>query len=233
MKNNTTRSDKRGGWVHLRKTRNKLIKRTFITPLGTISCELNSNFKLAELQSSGNYKNGVYKKFKTSAYDIELVEFQVKQPFSSGETITDSKCWIWRIEKIKKIAENLELKVSISDFPKNSEFDFASGENLDAFEISNNEWKLHIGTEDGFILNHRAENNDWFPKRLLNTNKDWQEITELKESSIRTKVPELDVGEKIHLQYLSAFDKQNTETINTWVAVDEYKSELEKWIGIK
>ncbi|GAB5564112.1 MAG: hypothetical protein Wins2KO_11750 [Winogradskyella sp.] len=210
-----------------------MIKRTFNTPLGTVSCELNTNFTHTELQNSGTYENGIFEKFKTSAHNIELIEFKVKQPFYNGETITDSKCWIWRIEKVKDIAENLELKVCISDFSKNSEFDFASGENLDAFEISNNEWKLHIGMEDGFILNRRAENNDWFPKRLLNTNKDWQEITVLKESSIRTKVPELEVGEKIHLQYLSAFDKQNTETINTWVAVDEYKSELEKWIGIK
>ena len=219
--------------MHLRKTRNTLIKRTFITPLGTISCELNSNFKFVELQNSGTYINGIFERYKTKGHDIELVEFKVKNPFYNGETITDSKCWIWRIWKVNEISENLELKVSVADSPKNSEFDFATGENLDAFEITNNEWKLHIGTEDGFILNRRSENNDWFPKRLINTDKDWQTITELKESSIRTKIPELKVGEKIHLQYLTAFDKQNIETINTWVAVDEHKSELEKWIGIK
>ncbi|MGJ8551297.1 hypothetical protein [Winogradskyella wichelsiae] len=213
--------------------RNTLINRTFNTPLGVISCDLNSNFTFIELQNSGSYKNGTYIKFKTSAHDIELIEFKVKQPCYNGETIEDSKCWIWRIEKVKEISENLELKVSITDFPKNSEFDFASGENLDAFEITNDEWKLHIGTEDGEILNYRAENNDWFPARLLNTKNHWQEITELNKSSIQTNVPELKIGEKIHLQYLTAFDKQNTETINTWVAVDEHKSELEKWIGIK
>ena len=219
--------------MHLRKTINTLKNRTFNTPLGIISCDLNSNRKSIELQNSGKYENGTFEKFKTSAHDIELIEFKVKQPFHNGETIKDSKCWIWRIEKIKEISENLELKVTITDFPENSEFDFASGENLDAFVIENPEWKLHVGTEDGFILNRRAENDDWFPKRLMNTKKDWQEITELNESSIRTKVPELKVGEKIHLQYLTAFDKQNTETINTWVAVDENKSELEKWIGIE
>ena len=207
--------------------------RTFNTPLGIISCDLHSNRKSIELQNSGTYENGTFERFKTSAHDIELIEFKVKQPFHNGETIKDSKCWIWRIEKIKEISENLELKVTITDFPKNSEFDFASGENLDAFAIENSKWKLHIGTEDGFILNRRAENDDWFPKRLMKTKKDWQEITELNVSSIRTKVPELKVGEKIHLQYLTAFDEQNTETINTWVAVDEHKSELEKWIGIE
>ena len=210
-----------------------MIKRIFITPLGIISCELNSNFTFVELHNSGNYENGTYERFKTSAHDIELIEFKIKQPFYNGETIMDSKCWIWRIEKVKNISENLDIKINILNFPKNSEFDFASGENLDAFEVGNLEWKLHIGTEDGFILNSRAENNDWFPKRLMNIEKDWQEITKLGNSSIQTKVPKLKTGEKIHLQYLTAFDKQNIKTINTWVAVDESKSELEKWVGIK
>ncbi|GAB5564259.1 MAG: hypothetical protein Wins2KO_13220 [Winogradskyella sp.] len=217
----------------MKKTRNTLIKRTFDTPLGTVSCELNSNFTYAELQNSGAYENGIFERFKTAAYDIELIEFKVKQPFYNGETITDSKCWIWRIKKVKDITENLKIKVLISDYPKNAEFDFATGENLDAFEITNDEWKLHIGTEDGEILNYGAENEDWFPTRLLNTKNHCQEITELNKSSIKTNVPELKIGEKIHLQYLTAFDKQNVETINTWVAVDEHKSELEKWIGIE
>ncbi len=218
---------------HLIKTRKTLKNKTFNTPLGIISCDLKSNRNYIELLDSGTYKNGAFEKFKTSAYDIELIEFKVKQPFYNRETIKDSKCWIWKIEKVREEPENLELKVTITDFPENSEFDFASGENLDTFVIENAEWKLHIGTEDGFTLNRRAENDDWFPKRLTNKKKDWQEITELKESSIQTKVPELKIGEKIHLQYLTAFDKQNTETINTWVAVDENKSELEEWIGIE
>lgn len=186
-----------------------------------------------ETQNSGHYENGIYEKFKTSAYDIELIEFKVKQPNYIGETVSDSKCWIWRIKKVKDIFENLGIKVSISDYPKNAEFDFATGENLDAFEITNDQWKLHIGTEDGEILNYRAESDDWFPIRLKNTENCYQEITELNKSSMQTEIPDLRVDEKIHLQYLTAFDKQNTETINTWVAVDENKSELERWIGIK
>ena len=212
--------------------KNTLTNRTFKTPLGTISCALKSNFSFIETQNAGHYKNGTYEKFKTSAFDIELIEFKIKQPNYLGETISDSKCWIWRITKVKNIFENLEIKVSVSNYPKNAEFNFATGENLDAFEIKNDQWKLHIGTEDGEVLNYRAENNDWFPTRLLNTKNHWQDITELNKSSIQTNVPELKTGEKIHLQYLMAFDKQNSEAINTWIAVDEHKSELEKWIGI-
>lgn len=211
----------------------ELINRKFKTPLGIISCVLESNFSFVESLNSGNYKNGIYERFRTSAHDLELVEFKIKQPFYNGETVADSKCWIWRIKKVNEITENLEIKVSITDFSIDSGFDFACGENLDAYEITNNEWKMHIGTEDGEILNYRAEKDDWFPIRLLNTKNHWQEITKLNKSSIRTNVPELKIGEKIHLQYLTAYDKHNTETINTWVAVDEHKSALEKWIGMK
>lgn len=123
--------------VHLRKTRNTLVKSTFKTPLGTVSCELNSNFTLTKLHISGSYENGIYERFKTCAHDIDLVEFQIKQPFYNGETITDSKCWICRIKRVKEISENLKLKVFITVFPKDAEFKFASGENLDAYDITN------------------------------------------------------------------------------------------------
>ena len=116
--------------------RNTLIKRTFNTPLGIISCELNSNFKHIKSNKTGTYEKGIYEIFQTSAHNIELIEFKVKQPFNSRETIMDSKCWIWRIEKVKEIPEIFEIKVGIMDFLKNSEFDFASGENLDAFGVT-------------------------------------------------------------------------------------------------
>ncbi len=213
--------------------KNTLTKRTFKTPLAAISCALKSNFSFIETQNAGHYENGIYEKFKPSAVDIDLIQFKVKQPNYLGETMSDSKCWIWRITKVKNIFENLEIKVSVSNYLKNVEFDFANGENLDAFEINNDQWKLHLRTEDGEILNNRAENTDWFPTRLLNTKKHWQEIIDLNESSIQTNVPELKTGEKIHLQYLSAYQNYNTKIITTWLAVNENTSELEKWIGIK
>ena len=47
-----------------------------------------------------------------------------------------------------------------------------------------------------------------------------------------TEIPELHVGEQIHIQYLSAYDKKNPESVNTWLAVDEFKRKLENWIGV-
>ena len=56
----------------------------------------------------------------------------------------------------------------LKDTVENVDFDVATGEHLDAIEASNNDWILHIGTEDGEVLNFRAGENDWFPNRLQN-----------------------------------------------------------------
>ena len=47
-----------------------------------------------------------------------------------------------------------------------------------------------------------------------------------------TKIPDLKKGEKIHIQYLAAYDKNDLQKVNTWLAVDELKIKLEKWTGI-
>ncbi|MBP0905502.1 hypothetical protein ACFSKN_17130 [Mariniflexile gromovii] len=74
--------------------KNTLTNRTFKTPLEIISCALKSNFSFIETHNARRYENGTYEKFKTSAFDIELIEFKIKQPNYLGETISDSKCWI-------------------------------------------------------------------------------------------------------------------------------------------
>lgn len=103
---------------------------------------------------------------------------------------------------------------------------------MDAIEIYNESWKMHIGTEDGLMLNSRAEKNNGFPKRLMSKENDWVNITEMKESSILITIPEIEINEKIHLQILMAYDRQNRESVNTWLAVDQNKYSLEEWIGI-
>lgn len=101
-----------------------------------------------------------------------------------------------------------------------------------ATQADNNDWTLHIGTEDGEILNSRAENDDWFPSRLKNKVDFYQSISEMKQNGFVTKIPDLNKGEKIHIQYLTAYDKKDEQKVNTWLAVDEFKRKLENWIGI-
>ena len=112
------------------------------------------------------------------------------------------------------------------------ELDTACGESLDAIEVFNENWSLHIGTEDGEVLNYRAKNEDDFPARLENKVDFYNSITKLQEDGVKTTIPKLNKDEIIHLQYLTAYDKRNEEKLNSWLAVDQDKRRLENWIGI-
>ena len=211
---------------------NPIINRTFKTPIGQVACQLTGDFSDIEKIGTKNYENGSSVSYCTSGHRIELIEFKIKQPLYNGETVKDSNGWIWRIEKIHDFNEKLKLSSVLTDYPDNLFFDTASGEHLDAIEASDEEWTLHIGTEDGEILNSRAKSNDWFPQRLENKVDFYQSITKMLKEGFETEIPELRVGEQIHIQFLCAYDKKNPESVNTWLAVDEFKRKLENWIGI-
>ena len=105
---------------------------------------------------------------------------------------------------------------------------------MDAIEASTADWVLHIGTEDGEVMNFRAKNSDWFPERLQNKVDFYQSITKMERNGFTTNIPDLRLNEKLHIQYICAYDK-NSEDIDkssTWFAVDELKRELESWISI-
>ena len=211
---------------------NPIINRTFKTPLGQVVCGLTTGSSDIETIGTKEYENGKSVSYKSSGNRIELIEFKIKQPLYNGETVKDSIGWIWRIEKIHESNEKLKLNCALTDYADNVDFDTATGEHLDAIEASDNEWTLHIGTEDGEILNSRAESNDWFPERLRDKVDFYQSITKMLKVGFETEIPELRIREQIHIQYLSAYDKKNQESVNTWLAVDEFKRKLENWIGI-
>lgn len=211
---------------------NLLINRIFDTPLGQVFCGLTTDS--SDIQNIGvkEYENGQSVSYKFGGYIVELVEFKIRLPLYNGETVKDSQGWIWRIEKIKDSSDNLILSCVLKDYSEKVNFDTASGENLDAIEASNNAWVLHIGSEDGEILNSRAQLNDWFPNRLKDKVDFEHSITTILKDGLETEIPTLQTGEQIHIQFLIAYDKKSSESVNTWLAVEEYKRNLENWIGI-
>jgi len=81
-------------------------------------------------------------------------------------------------------------------------------------------------------MNSRAEMNDWFPARLKNMVDFYQSITKMKKEGFETVIPGLKIGETLHIHFLTAYDKANSDSVNSWLAVDESKRKLENWIGI-
>lgn len=203
----------------------------FKTPLGIVR----SGFSASGINScieTKRYKNGSSEIFETEGHKIEIISFKISVPLYNGDTLTDSFGWIFRIEKMAELEEKIETYCLIDRSNDEIIFDTAAGEHLDAIKAENNEWVLHIGTEDGEILNSRAQNDDWFPLRLKNKVDFYQSITVMKQNGFTTKIPALNQGEQMHIQYLTAYDKKNEHKVNTWLAVDEFKRKLENWIGL-
>jgi hypothetical protein len=146
---------------------------------------------------------------------------------------TDCQGWLWRISKEKSANEKIELQCKRTDFPAGIELGgYDCGEHLDAIAFNNNNWKLHIGTEDGEVLQQRALDDDWMPTRYSDELGFYHSFTSIESNGLITKVPELIEGERIHFHYITAYDKYRSDTANTWLAVDESKRRLENWIGI-
>ena len=213
--------------------KHRLIDKKYKTPLGTVNCGLTSDKSIINMIKNRTYKNGQSEIYQTFDFQIELIEFKIKTPLYNGDTLTNSKGWIWRIIKQRSNLEHLKFDCKLNDPVRDIEYDVATGEHLDAIEARNNDWVLHIGTEDGEIMNSRANKNDWFPIRLKNKIDLFQPITKMNENGLVTKLPGLRIGERLHIQYICAYDKTSIDInkVNTWLAVDKLKRELENWIG--
>lgn len=213
------------------KKRTNNIRQEFKTPLGLVRCGLICIGTVSIIETK-KYENGSSEIFKTDGHKIEIVSFKIKEPLYNGDTLTDSFGWIFRIEKTADIDEKVETYCLLDKINDEIVFDIVTGEHLDAIQAESNEWTLNIGTEDSEILKSRAENDDWFPPRLKSKVDSYQSITEMKQNGFITIIPFLNKGEKIHIQYLTAYDKRDDQTVNTWLAVDLFKGNLENWIGL-
>lgn len=211
--------------------RTSSINQEFNTPLGGVRCGFSCDSKV-QMKERRNYENGISEVFKTEAHQIEIVSFKINFISHNGASLTDSSGWIFKIEKNTDLEESLETYCLIDNVNVEVEFDYAGGEHLDAIKAENDEWALHIGTEDGDALHSRAQNNDWFPRRIQNMVDNYKSITEMKQNGFVTKIPHLKQGEKIHIQYLTAYDKKDDQQVNTWLAVEQPKMTLENWIGM-
>lgn len=207
------------------------IEKEFKTPLGIVRCGLTCDGIDSSIETK-KYENGSSEIYTTQGHKIEMVSFKLRVPLYNGNSLTDSFGWIFRIEKTTDPNEKIETYCLIDKINDEVTFDTATGEHLDAIQANSKDWTLHIGTEDGEILNSRAENDDWFPPRLKNKVDFYKSITEMKQNGFVTKIPNLNKGEKIHIHYLTAYDKKDEQKVNTWLAVDEFKRKLENWIGI-
>ena len=202
-----------------------ILKDTFETNLGEIELSINSEYKVQYLVNNNL-------KVETENHKIEVVVIDLKKlELPKDMKIENSKGWRIYIEKKSEKSEKIIVICKLLNKNAENTWDYDSGENLDAVEIENGKELLHIGTEDGEAMKWRAENNDWFPNRLKNEINLEKPLTNYIDFGFESKIPNLEINEKIYLHFLIATrktKKNDNENISTWIAVDRNKNELDE-----
>jgi hypothetical protein len=204
----------------------------FETPLGKVTCGMKTSEGYCDIIAETSYEHGHSQTIVTRSHNIEFITFKLKLPLYNSEMVADSMGWLWRISKCSPHDESIQLHCLLNDYKDNTEFGISPGEHLDAVEVNDKHWVLHIGTEDGEIMHERALQGDGMPLRFKDDLSFHLSFHKLVHNGFTTAIPKLNQGENIHFHYLSAFDKRNRESVNTWLAVDSFKRQLENWIGI-
>jgi hypothetical protein len=238
--------EKNVNFDHNNKLINSLLSDNYKTKIGTIGTwiksDTNSQIHINEDNSS-----------TTDSHKITLQSFELPNEFQYYSSSPSKKVesligWRWFIEKISDTDEQLNIFCQLINPQVGVSCDPNSGEALDAVEIENEIYHLHIGTEDGEVLQSRAKVNDLMPKRFYNLlGSHWHEdekfwsyysFIEYIDFGFKINIPILFTGEKIYFHFLVATnpikaseeDPRYTD-ISTWLAVDCSKGYLDEYLN--
>ena len=208
--------------------------RTYKSELGEIELTISSKtYKfIYTIQEIGKIKE-VTLKYEDGL--IKVREFKLPNPIYNGDTIRNSVGWSIQIESLKQNKEQLIFQCRFKESIKG---DMATGEHLDALQfIKNNNYDLHIGTEDADSFMWRAHIENCLPKRffklLRNKYQDYADkhFTEYLENGFETKLPILLKKEVVKFHFLIAESElPNENDVRTWLAVEKRIEEVEQII---
>ncbi|GAB3929404.1 hypothetical protein GCM10028827_23530 [Mucilaginibacter myungsuensis] len=174
-----------------------------VTPLGEVKCGLNGNPSSCEISEQVKYENGFSTIMVMPNYEVELISFQPPCDRPQSQYVTMSTGWLWRIQKLTDAVDPIELYCRFT--PKRNQeivYDTACVESLDAVEIYDKDWRIHIGTEDGEALHYRALKNDGFPSRLNDIVSVDRSIVIRNQFGFNSFLPHLNKGEHLHMHLL-------------------------------
>lgn len=222
---------------------NILLSNNFETKLGTIETWIENNLDDSNTINKNNLLN-------TASHKIILQSFQLPNEFQSNSYSPPKKVesligWRWFVEKINDADEQLSIFCQLINPQADVSCNPDSGEALDAVEIENKTYHLHIGTEDSEILRFRANFNDLMPKRFENllglrcdeNSCSEYSFTEYIDFGFKTNIPKLLKGENIYFHFLVAtnpikpsLENSKYSDVLTWLAVDHSKKYLDKYL---
>lgn len=104
-----------------------------------------------------------------------------------------------------------------------------TGENLEAVEYENEQYRLHIGTQEEPLIMGKRNQGDMIPKSLaLNSAFEKYSFVLHSDQGIEVSMTEIDSHQICQVHFLIAWKRKIEEDISTWLAVDQPTKEILK-----
>ncbi|PWW45496.1 MULTISPECIES: hypothetical protein [Paenibacillus] len=210
---------------------NDLVKPSIYTPLGTIefSLAVTSECYLPTHGSQLKHGGSLYQYYYDS-FNCELVLCNLNHNLSSYQEVDE--CW----GAVFRIRPNTHYRISKCSFSAlwkagYSWEDYGSdtGENLEAVEYANEQYRLHIGTQEEPLIMGKRNQGDMSPKSLdLDSDSEKYSFVLHSDQGIEVPVIQMDSHEICQVHFLIAWKRKIEEDISTWLAVDQPTKEILK-----
>ncbi|MCP1183709.1 hypothetical protein [Paenibacillus sp. 1781tsa1] len=193
------------------------------TPLGTIEFLLSvSNECYFPTDCFRLKQGGFFYQYQYESFDCELVICKPKLDFASQQAVEE--CW----GAVFRIKPNINYSISTCRFSAFwqegynwEDYGSNTGEDLEAIEYENENYRLHLGTQDAPLLIARRDQGDMIPKSLcLNTDFEKYGFIISSDKGIEVPMTPIDAEETCQIHFVIAWNRNIEEDVSTWLAVD-------------
>lgn len=193
------------------------------TPLGTIEFLLFvSNEYYFPTQCSRLKQGGFFYQYRYETFDCELVICKPKLDFASQQAVEE--CWgaVFRIKPHRNHSvDTCRFSACWQEGHRWEDYGFNTGEDLEAIEYENKNYRLHLGTQDIPLLMARRDQGDMIPKSLiLNTDCEKYGFITSSDQGIEVPMTTMDSKETCQIHFVIAWNRKIEEDVSTWLAVD-------------
>ncbi len=188
------------------------------TPLGTIRLGLSLSDHPLVLTHSHNLKNeGRIYTYNNQSLECELFIVQINPELP--EHLRVEECW----GAVFRIRPQTDETIHQCTFSAHWTQDYSwndcgwdTGENLEALQYRNQEYQLHLGTQDRDMLQFRRDQQDQIPQTFAINDTIWGS-----DRGLSVPMTLIQADEICQIHFVIAWNKQLPDDISTWLAVDQ------------